>query len=297
MLSALFLLGGFFALNFVFADNSSTSLTVGNEAPTVSNVDVSPSPIVLTENTSTTVTITATITDNNGCQSVFASGSVQAVLYRSGLAATSSCTSDENNCYRNITLFEIGNTCTDGSDTTGDASGTIPVWYFAEATDASSTFSGETWQATVTAQDLDGATATSSDGTPPELNTTLALNITASISFGTLSPNTSSSIAQLQVATTTNTGNYNGLDVEFSGTNMTSGGDTIAATQERYGTSSAAYNSLTHQLTTSPVVRDVNLGRNTSSATTAASSTFWGIAVPGGQPNGSYTGTNTFTAK
>ncbi len=278
----------------VLADAASTAVDVGNAAPTVANVAITPNPIVLTENTSTTITITADITDANGCGDVFTSGTLSAVLYRTGVSGTSSCSNNALNCYRNITMADAGGTCTGGADTSGTASGTIKVWYFADATDASSTFPSEWWAAYVLATDESAATGNATSSATVELNSLYALDVTASINYGAVPANTDTGSTN-QVATTTNTGNYN-IDIEFSGTNMASGGDTLLASQQKYGTSSAAYASLTHTLSTSPTARNINVGRTTTSTSQTASTTYWGIAVPGGQPTGSYTGSNTFTA-
>ena len=279
--------------HLVLADGSSTSVSVTNATPTVSAVSISPATITLTENTTTTVTITATITDGNGCSDVFSSGTITATLYRSGVSATSSCTADTNNCYRNITMTDVTASCTGGTDTTGNASGTAQVWYYAEATDASSTYPSENWVAMVKAVDFANASSTASS--TAELNSLYALNVTAAINYGTLAASADTGSTN-QAATTTNTGNYK-IDVEFSGTNMTDGGSlTIAASQQKYGTSSVAYASLGYNLSTSPTQRDINLVKATTSTAPSASTTYWGLAIPAGQAAAAYTGTNTFTA-
>lgn len=275
--------------HLVFADGASTAVTVGNATPSVTAVAISPSTITLTENATTSITITATITDGNGCDTVFASGSIVATLYRSGVG--SSCSADDNNCYQNITLSEVGSSCTGGSDTSGDASGTVAMWYHAEATDASSTYPSETWVADVKAIDFENASSTASS--TAELNSLYALNVTASISYGTLAANADTGAAN-QSATTTNTGNYK-LDIEFSGTDMT-GPDTIVAAQQKYSSTSVTYASLAYNLSTSPTSRQINLVKATASSTPSIQGTYWGIAIPSGKPAGSYTGTNTFTA-
>lgn len=275
--------------HLVFADGASTAVTVGNATPSVTAVAISPSTITLTENATTSITITATITDGNGCDTVFASGSIVATLYRSGVG--SSCSVDDNNCYRNITMVESAASCTGGVDTSGDASGTVAVWYHAEATDASSTYPSETWVADVKAIDFENASSTSSS--TAELNSLYALNVTASISYGTLAANADTGAAN-QSATTTNTGNYK-LDIEFSGTDMT-GPDTIVAAQQKYSSTSVTYASLAYNLSTSPTSRQINLVKATASSTPSVQGTYWGIAIPSGKPAGSYTGTNTFTA-
>ncbi|MEK7465284.1 MAG: hypothetical protein AAB631_00740 [Patescibacteria group bacterium] len=297
LLSAAFIavfLGVFLHLQLVSADSSGTSVSVVNATPAVSNVVISSDPITLTENTTTTVTITATISDGNGCSDVFSSGTISAVLYRSGVAATSSCTADDSNCYRSITLVDTGGTCTGGTDTSGNASGTVPMQYFAEATDASSTFPTQWWVAFVKASDFASASSTATSTAATELNSLYALNITGSISYGSVAAGADTG-ASNQTATVTNTGNFK-IDSEFSGTNMTDGSNTINATQQKYATSSVTYASLTFNLSTTATARDINIVKATSSSTPSTQGTFWGIAIPNGQVAGSYTGTNTFTA-
>ncbi len=286
-----------FATVIVFADNSVTSVSVGNARPTVSATAIAASPVILTENTTTSVTITATITDSNGCASVFASGTISAVFYRSGVTATSSCTANDLNCYRNITLTEVGDTCSGASDTTGDAVATSGIWYFADATDASSSaYSAQNWVALITATDSESSSSLQIDGASStvEVNTTTALNVTATINYGSVAANSDTGTDN-KVATTTNTGNAV-IDLEISGANLVSGGNSIDVAQQKYASSSVAYASLTYSLSTSPTVREWNVGVNTASTTSAASSTFWGVAIPNGQANGNYTGTTTFTA-
>ena len=267
----------------------------GNFAPTVSVVDVSPAPITLTENGTTTVTVTATISDDDGCDDVFTSGSIFAVLYRSGVSGAGSCSADANNCYRGITLTDVGSTCTGGADTQGDASGTVQVWYIAEATDASSTFSGETWQAEVIAADAANATSSAVDGSPPELSTLLAINVTASINYGTLTPNTTSTT---QTVTITNTGNFNSTDANFSGVNLEDGGNSIVVTSQRYSTTTNEFwDYMDFTLDGTPTFRELNIAKGTATGTPSTQDHFWAIQIPNGTPVGTYNGTTTIEAQ
>lgn len=299
-LVSVFVAVGFLGISYllapeVFADTASTAVTVTNATPVVTNVTLNGgSSITLTENTTTSITIAATVSDGNGCADVFSSGTITAVLYRSGLAATSSCTASDTNCYRSITMANAGgDTCTGGVDTTADASATVPVWYFADPTDASSSFPTQWWVSYVKANDFSNASSSATSTTVVDINSLYALNITASINYGSVAPGADTGSGN-QTATTTNTGNAK-IDIEFSGTNM-SGPATLAATQQKYGTSSVAYASLAYTLSTTATSRDINFFAATASSTPAATSTFWGLAIPNGQTLGSYTGTNTFTA-
>ncbi len=290
------IIGGALAISILFfslayADSSTTSVTVVNAAPSVTAVAITPSTITLTENATTSITVTATITDGNGCEDVFSSGTKQFTLYRSGVGA--SCSQDNNNCYvsSTFTVVEVGNTCSGGVDTSGDIVGTTSIWYFAEATDASSSFPSENWEASVKATDFSSASSTATSSA--ELNSLYALNVTGAISYGSVAAGADTGSTN-QTATTTNTGNFK-IDLEISGTDMTGGG-TIVASQQKYGSSSVTYASLSYNLSTSATARDWDIGKATASSTPAASSTFWGIAIPTGQTAASYSGTNTFTA-
>lgn len=277
------------------ADNASTQVVVSNSAPSVSSVQLNgASVITLTENVTTTVFVTATITDANGCADVISSGTVTFAVYRSSVSNGSACTANAQNCYRTTTYNVVASDlCSGGTDTTANVSTTVAIWYFADPTDASSTsYAADTWIAAVTAADFSSAQSSSTDSR--ELNTLLALDVTGSINYGSLTANTDTG-ATNQVATTTNTGNVR-QRTDISGTDMTSGANSIAATQQKFATSSATYASLTHTLSTSPTNYQTNIQPATTSTVPAASTTYWGIAVPNGQMTGTYTGTNTFSA-
>ncbi|MDO8469697.1 MAG: hypothetical protein Q7S84_01595 [bacterium] len=295
-LVAVFMVGALLGVaHLAFADTASTAVTVSNSAPSVSAVTTNAgSAITLTENTSTSVTLTGTITDANGCSDVITSGSVTIALYRSGVTSTSACTADSNVCYRTTTYsVQASDTCAGGTDTTANVSTTLSLWYYAEATDASSTYPTNTWITTITAADAAAASGNAA-ATGVELNSLYALNVTGSISYGSLTANTTTG-ASNQTATITNTGNYK-TDTEFTGTDMTSGGNTIAATNEKYGLSDVTYASLSFSLSTSATNRDTNIIKTTTSTTPSTQATYWGISVPNGQVAAAYTGTNTFTS-
>jgi hypothetical protein len=280
------------------SDFSTTSVAVGNAAPTISNVQINPSPIVLTENGTTSVAITATITDANGCAEVISSGTIWFALYRSGVAtSTPSSTYNANSMYTTSSFgtfsVQASDTCTGGSDTTADVSSTVPVWYIADPTDASSTFSSEFWVGYVKAFDYTNSSSSATSSAQVELNTLTAITVTPLITFGTVAAG-SNTAGVNQVATTTNTGNSK-VDIEFSGTDMTGNG-TIAATNQKYATATVTYASLAYTLSNSATVRDINLSDASVTSTPNTSTTYWGIAVPGGSASGTYTGTNTFTA-
>ncbi|MEK7608468.1 MAG: hypothetical protein AAB495_02730 [Patescibacteria group bacterium] len=268
---------------------SATVQAPANNLPTLSALLLNGgSAITVIENTSTSIAVTGTATDLDGNADIsFATGTI----YRSGVGGGASCTSNENNCYRVASSSCAKSNCSGNSC---DFTCTAKIQYFADPTD-SGAFSAENWLGQITATDAAGATGVSTTVSGVELNTLFSLNITNSINFGSLLPGGDSGAVN-QIATTTNTGNA-AIDVEFSGTNMVFGANTIAVGNERYATSTFTYSSCTvcTALTTIATAYELDLAKPTSTAV-VEDTVFWGLSVPNGNPPGSYTGTSTFTA-
>lgn len=275
------------ATNFVYTRYPTVTLASGaNATPVVSAVTVNgSSAITLTENTSTSISFAGTVTDTDGFADIaYATGT----LYRSGVGTA--CAADQNNCYRLVSSSCPLSSCGGNSCT---ATCSVPVQFFAEPTDAGA-YVAETWQASITGVDQAGASGSATSASGVELNTLLALNVTASISYGSVSPGGTTG-ATNQTTTVTNTGN-GAIDVNLSGTNLTSGSNTIAVGNQKYATSTFTYSSCTvcTALSTTPTQYILNVIKPTS-ATPSTKDVFWGLSV-GTNPSGSYTGTNTFTA-
>jgi hypothetical protein len=265
------------------ADVATSTVQVSNVAPTVSNVVLNGGAAIgLTENTTTSVLCTGTITDNNGGSDIT---SATATVYRTSLG--SSCTADDNNCYQNIS-------CTlsapDGNNRY--ATCTAAIWFHAEPTDTGSPWAADTWSCTIVAQDASNATG-SADSAGVELNTLIALDFTPSIDYGSYPPG-SGDASTTHVTTATTTGNA-AIDVNLSGTNMTSGGNSISVSQEHYATSTVAYSSGI-ALTTTPTLLELTTGKPTAHPSNQAQNIYWGIQIPAGTPVGTYTGQVTATA-
>jgi hypothetical protein len=267
----------------VLADVATSTVQVANVAPIVSSVVLNGgSDINLTENTATSVLCTGVITDNNGGSDIV---SATATIYRTSLGST--CTADDNNCYRNIS-------CTlsapDGNNRY--ATCTAAIWFHAEPTDTGSPWAGDTWSCTIVAQDASNATG-SANSAGVELNTLIALDFTPSIDYGTYAPG-SGDASTVHVTTATTTGNA-AIDVQLSGTDMTSGANTISVSQQRYATSTVAYSS-GYTLTTIPTLLELDTTKPTTHPSNQAQNIYWGIHIPAGTPVGTYTGQVTAVA-
>ncbi len=261
-------------------------------APTVTNVVLNNgSAITLTANTTTAVSVNATITDTDGCSDV-TGGTTTVMIYRSGIgSSTCMTTTNDANCYR-ASAFTASSTC---SSNLTNTTTTFNVYYFANATDASSSYEAQNWKATVVFKDSTNVTGTG-DATGQELNTLVAINVTTStINYGTLSASSTTGGTN-QIATTTNAGNASTTLKLSAIRTLVSGSNAIPTSSQRYATSSFTFPGLAVQLTDVATAVSGFFLTAPTSTTNVAQATYWGLEVPPGMPTGTYTGTNLFTA-
>ena len=300
MVSATFV-AGFLFINQTIFGATSTSLTsqviVGIATPTVTSVSVNHgNAITLTANTTTNVDVDATINDANSCSEI-TGGSTTIVLYRSGVSSSSCLTGTGTsianvNCY-GLSAFTASSTCSAG---TLNTTTTFSVQYFAQATDASSSFNGQTWMATVLFKTVDNTKGTGDSSPGQTLNTTLALNVTTStINYGILQANSNSGSTD-QVVTSTNAGNASTSLQLYALQTLISGANVIPTTSQAFSTSTFTYAGTSTALTGSAVTVNGLLLTTPTTTTNVAQPTFWGIAIPNNQATGTYTGTNVFQA-
>lgn len=289
----LLLLGVIAIVRTVVAANLTSQVIVGNAAPTVSSVSINGGTnITLTANATQTVQVNATISDSNGCADL-TGGSSTILLYRSGYTS-SSCNTTQNNqyCYK-ATAFTVTSTCQGG--TTINTTTTFELYYFADATDASSSYSGQNWLATVIQRDAADAISFA-DSSGVEVNTLTAINVTtSSVNYGTLSANTDTGSTN-QIATTTNAGNSSTTLQLSALSTLTSGPNSIPTSSQKYATSSFTYSSGGTALSATPTTVSGFLLTKPTSTSNVQAATFWGLQVPNGTPTGTYTGTNVFSA-
>lgn len=283
-------------LQTVGAADIASKVIVGNASPTVPSVTVNNgNNITLTPNTTTNVSVNATISDNNGCADI-QNGTTTIMLYRSGItSSTCLTTANDLNCYR-ATAFTASSTCSSNSVNTTT---TFAVQYFAQATDASSSYASQLWQATVIFKDPNNATGTkdSAGGAgPPDITTLTAIDVTtSSVNYGSVPAGTDTGAVN-QTATTTNAGNSSTtLQLKASAT-LTSGANAIATTSQRYATSSFTFPGGATQLTDSNVTVTGFFLTSPTSSSNVTRATFWGLEVPGGTATGTYQGTNVFSS-
>ena len=263
-----------------------TAAGAGNALPTASSVSIDSGSVTatLTENTTKNIICEGTVTDTDGYTDI---SHVGAFLYRTTVGTTTA--SDENNLYRLYGDSECIPSGGAGNSETYTC--TFPVWYYADPTDAGSPYEADNW--TCEPHPADSiATGTPATDTI-EMGSLQALNVTSSIAYGTVNPNTDTGATNQQV-TITNTGNVE-IDPELSGTAMTDGGSgSISASQQKYDDASFTYSSGGTALSGTPTTLNLTLPQRTSTEITDL--VYWGLGVPNGTPDGGYTGSNTFTA-
>lgn len=195
------------------------SASVTNATPSLS-VNLSGSTAASTSftNDSATVTLTAddgkdvyvhgTATDTNGCDDIIKANATWTLdVYRTNLAATSTCGADKLNCYKDASESTLTtSSCTAGGSDTGldYEFGPIHLQFYANATDAS-TYSATDWTAYVTVDDANTGGSVASSTDTFELASTTALDASGqTLAYGTVALG---ALATEQSIAAKNTGN------------------------------------------------------------------------------------------
>ncbi len=248
------------------------------------------SSIVLVPNATTSISVSTTITDTNGCSAI-TGGTTTVMLYRSGVGSSTCITNSNNrNCYV-ATAFTTSGTCSAG---TMNATTTFGLEYFADATDASSSFSGQNWVATVNFTDSSHATSTQ-DAPGQELLTLNALNVTtSSINYGKVNPG--SNVGSMNQSTTVQNVGNSSETLQISGTAVALGVNILATSSQHYATSTFTYGGSEQQLNGSPTTVSGFLLTTPTTTGSVSSPVYWGIGIPTLTASGTYSGTVTFTS-
>lgn len=162
----------------------------------------------LTENNVSTLFVHGTVTDLDGCEDVAVNGTVTAKFYRTNHPSGEGCSADNNDCYvlDNTSCVKTG--CSGPGDNTFNYECTAAIQFYADSTTQGPQAASD-WTAKVTAKDQADTAGTLTDTI--EMNTLLALNVPASVNYGTIPVDT---IGSGQSLTITNTGN-GGIDSKF----------------------------------------------------------------------------------
>lgn len=281
---------GFSALNL----DSLEDVVVGNSLPVASGVsiDSDASSVTLTENTTKTVSCVGTVTDTDGFADIT---SVQSYFYRSSVGTS---TGDNNN-YKYQRAGDLECVPSGGSGNSETYTCDYSVQFYAHPTDTGSPYVGENWICEMHPSDATGTGTPATDDI--EMDSLLALDVTSSVAYGTVDPEQDTGDSNA-TTTVTNTGNR-AIDVELSGDVMctdysTCSGGVLQPGQQKYALSPFAYSSGGTVLTatSSPAQVETDLAAPEATTTPVTDDISWGIGIPAGRPEGTYTGQNSFTA-
>lgn len=285
--------------NFAAASQTQT-YDVNDVAPIITSYTLD--TVAMTAGSSDVVTHVVTFTDDNGDNDP----TLVDMVFFDSAATTDACSADENECYRfdnedltgpaHCTVSDrsaagTGKTAL-GTDNSLSLSCNFTVWYNANAAD---------WKFSATVTDGNGD-ANFADSNVVTVATLSAINIPeASIAYGNVAVGADSSA---QTTTLQNAGNQI-IDVLVDGTDMTGGGHTIAAAQQKWNYTTGNFdwstgtgvvligNAASGNDAAGCMNRDLAV-RADHSLTTEDEAIAWEIRIPAAQEAGSYTGTNTF---
>ncbi len=264
---------------------SSGPVTI-NGVPEVINVSLnSGADIDLTADTTEDIDFTATVSDDNGYGDIT---NVTGRMYRSGVSGAEDCTADNNNCY-----YDSSCTLSDCADNSCTATCTVPVAFFADATDTG-TYSSEYWMAWIEATDSQSEVAEGFSPTDTtEMNSLLTISAPSAIAYGNILPN---GVSSEKTTVVTNAGNRL-LDLRISGNDMctdypTCSGDKITVGNQEFAASGFTYGN-GRDLSVSTYDLDINIVKSTVIPSNSTGTVYWIIGIPALTPFGDYTGINT----
>ena len=259
--------------------------------PTVTGVSLNGgADMTMLPGATTTVYVTGTATDLNGYTDLALASST---IYRSG--AGPACSANNNSCYisrgapKCVFSSCAGNSCT--------VSCRADMYYLADATDATP-YTGENWTSFIQVTDQAGGNNIGSAASGVELLSLRALNVSASINYGSLA--VSSSTGSFNPTTTVQNIGNNPIDISLQGTNLTDGlSSTIPTSQQKFGTTSFTYSSCVtcRSMSTTTIAHyNADLAKPTSILVPVKRTLYWGIAIPFGVASNPHSGTNIFYA-
>jgi hypothetical protein len=259
--------------------------------PSISNLSFNNnSNIALTEGTTTTIMATGTVTDLNGYADIVNASST---FYRQSISGANMCTADVNNCY------QIGTTSCSFSDCSGNictVSCSAPLYYFADPTDAGSTYAADNWQAYLDVWDTSSTHDSASSS--QELYTLSGLTTTSTLAYGSVTVGTDTG-ASNATTSVNNTGNIT-LNLNLGGDDLYAGASKVSYDKQKYATSTFTYSAcpLCTVLapTSTPGAVALGVPKSTTTVWSSFKDIYWGISIPIGTAATTFSGFNVFQA-
>jgi len=261
---------------------------VNDVAPSITTVTLNGGATIvlgLKPGTTNVSAISTDVYDPNGYGDITG---VSAVIYRTSKGADGGA----DNNYRYPVASCVDSEC---SGATCTYTCTAAFKYYADPTDGSSGYSGDTWSAKMTASDETGSGSQTSSAVELQTNTALAVT-EAGINYDTV-PAGQDTGSDNETTTVVNYGN-SPIDTNLYGVDMekVENGVSIDVEQQKYNLITFTYSEGGTALIESP---GVDVDTATTKPTTdddVSAIIYWGIGIPELTPSGDYAGTNTFSA-
>lgn len=306
------------------ADDSSSSVTITNEPPTIDNMTISTSEygsatttLWLAEGvTPTDLFIHGKASDTNTCQeiddpSLFAiAGNWEFSVFLATVSNTSTCTEDIDTCRRTDNVSTTlgnsnspnagsdGGACTGASDTSLNYQVKYHMPHYSQPTDTDSSSSDTTWAGVVKLKD-DTAAEEITSSTAFELGGLLAMELTTGVDFGTMPLASSTGTKGRQTLGIGNTGNRT-LDATKSGGTVSCSGGTFNfsrvyfnVTESEFGLASGVHRNLG---TTGSTTMSLGLTKRDTSSSSSSTQLYLAIHTPTSGVRGTCNGTITLTS-
>jgi parallel beta-helix repeat protein/surface protein len=248
------------------------TFTIDTTVPDVSSVSIDSgvSPIILLPGTTKDVVCSGTVIDTNGYADIT---SVTAKLFRSGVGANAV----DNNSNHYTLSGDSECIPSNGDLSTEDYTCNFPVQFYADATDAGSTYSAQDWVCEMTASNIVSAGASASSSA--EMATLKAFDVSPSLNYGAVNVGQNSTGTHTTVVTNqgnTSTGfNIYGNDLSCSLVSLIpAGNQQYNLTSFNYGTGEALSGTSTDS--------SANLDKPTESTPSVMQNVYWQIAIPYG---------------
>lgn len=226
------------------------------------------------ESTATTLYVHGAITDADGCEDVAVNGTVAGKFYRTNHLNGDLCSPDNNDCYVLNNANCTKTACGGPGDLSFNYECVAQIQYYADST-ITGPHSGTYWTAKITA--TDASTATGSNTDTIEMESTVGLDASPAIDYGSLSLDGQSSQKELTV---TNSGNT-GIDISMSAdAAMTCATGVIPMGNTHYSiTSGFSYASGT-ALTASPTEYEFDLAQRTNDSASSTKNMYFILKIP-----------------
>ncbi len=275
----------------------SSTYTINNVAPVLGNITLNNgNPITVNIKGAAdkqVQIIGASVTDQNGCQSLV---SATGVIYLSSVSGGYNCSSNGNNCYPISTANCVVSNCTGADDYVATYTCTANMKFYAIPTDDSTNnpWEADNWLSRLQVYDGSNYSATSSAGV--ELNTNSALDITENlIDFGSGMGPGDNTGATNQEVTIVNNGN-SPLNGDLDGSSLRNAINSyISANNVEWSLTSGFNYSSGNPLSPIPVLVNLALGKPISD-TDVTDNIYWGIGLPATTTAGTFEGSTTLSA-